>query len=420
MAMQSNRVNHRASPYSKPAGALSSPPVGYFSPEYLAALYNQQPHGLQIQQSHTPDTKPVGLAAEFNITLQSDGTIGKVRKPRKRVRTAFTDHQLDQLSLRFQRKQYLDLTERVELATSLGLTAPIVKIWFQNRRCLYKKVMKEAEITGGEMTGDLPPLLNAIEDYTSDGVTKTNDDNIEDYEISSACPSSPGSIASSDIPSSASSISRGGACTPDSGILGSESCSVETNSHLQSPDISSCSVGPPDLHDESLHPVDQERLYQSDNERLQSCHDERLEADHDILQVEHARLDQVDHERLREYETLDHPTAEPSSGLPPYANHQHATPSGIHPAFMMHPYAQLQQGGFPGYGMMQGFPHYPPSFAAALSNMGYPNTSLSNMGYRNSSLTDMGNTSLSNMGYPNSSYQTSPYAAFMQQRMWNC
>ncbi|XP_054161764.1 homeobox protein Dlx1a-like [Oppia nitens] len=76
-------------------------------------------------------------------TLRVNGKGKKMRKPR----TIYSSLQLQQLNRRFQRTQYLALPERAELAASLGLTQTQVKIWFQNRRSKYKKMLK-AQQTG--------------------------------------------------------------------------------------------------------------------------------------------------------------------------------------------------------------------------------------------------------------------------------
>ena len=55
-----------------------------------------------------------------------------LENPRKTYqRTVFSESQLGGLSSAFDKKKYLSLTERAELAQELGLTQAQVKIWFQ-------------------------------------------------------------------------------------------------------------------------------------------------------------------------------------------------------------------------------------------------------------------------------------------------
>ncbi|CDS35998.1 homeotic protein distal less [Echinococcus multilocularis] len=64
--------------------------------------------------------------------------LGNRRKPRK-PRTIYTPAQLERLNSRFTKSKYLNLSERAQLASDLGLTQTQVKIWFQNRRSKLKK-----------------------------------------------------------------------------------------------------------------------------------------------------------------------------------------------------------------------------------------------------------------------------------------
>ncbi|KAL1231174.1 BarH-like 1 homeobox protein [Trichinella pseudospiralis] len=62
----------------------------------------------------------------------------KSKKPRK-ARTAFTDHQLQTLEKNFERKKYLSVQDRLDLAAKLNLTDTQVKTWYQNRRTKWKR-----------------------------------------------------------------------------------------------------------------------------------------------------------------------------------------------------------------------------------------------------------------------------------------
>lgn len=107
------------------------------------------------QQEPQADSEKLRLSPEPSERLQQ-APAKKLRKPR----TIYSSLQLQHLNQRFQHTQYLALPERAQLAAQLGLTQTQVKIWFQNKRSKYKKLLKQ---NSGGQEGDFlgrPPSLS--------------------------------------------------------------------------------------------------------------------------------------------------------------------------------------------------------------------------------------------------------------------
>ncbi|KAM7067463.1 homeobox protein DLX-4 [Molossus nigricans] len=141
-------------PYSGPYGHLL--PYPYTGPATPADAYLpcQQPAAPSQQEREADSEKPPQSPDPSERLPQAPTK--RLRKPR----TIYSSLQLQHLNQRFQHAQYLALPERAQLAAQLGLTQTQVKIWFQNKRSKYKKLLKQ---NSGGQEGDLlgrPPSLS--------------------------------------------------------------------------------------------------------------------------------------------------------------------------------------------------------------------------------------------------------------------
>ncbi|XP_041912822.1 barH-like 2 homeobox protein [Alosa sapidissima] len=124
------------SPHHTPKAEHCSPSDG-FRPK----LEQDENRGkLDKRDDMQNDMKCNGTKEEGDREISSsrDSPPARSKKPRK-ARTAFSDHQLNQLERSFERQKYLSVQDRMDLAAALNLTDTQVKTWYQNRRTKWKR-----------------------------------------------------------------------------------------------------------------------------------------------------------------------------------------------------------------------------------------------------------------------------------------
>nr|XP_033773046.1 barH-like 2 homeobox protein [Geotrypetes seraphini] len=134
-------------PYSTSVSSPHQPPKAEgngaaesFRPKLEPELQDSKSKVERAREELHADVKGHGTKEEGDreITSSRESPPVRAKKPRK-ARTAFSDHQLNQLERSFERQKYLSVQDRMDLAAALNLTDTQVKTWYQNRRTKWKR-----------------------------------------------------------------------------------------------------------------------------------------------------------------------------------------------------------------------------------------------------------------------------------------
>lgn len=111
-----------------PLPCSSSPSAAAFAPVSRGASFLQATPG---------SGAPAGVLAATQPTMQ--GTVDNPLIPKKRRRT--TPAELNILEHEFRSNMRPDPLERARIAERLGMTARAVQVWYQNRRCVFLRLV---------------------------------------------------------------------------------------------------------------------------------------------------------------------------------------------------------------------------------------------------------------------------------------
>lgn len=140
------------------------------------------------------------------LSLDGSSLLTAKLKRKRKLRTVFTEKQLEGLETKFSEKRYLSVPDRMELANRLELSETQVKTWFQNRRMKCKKQQQVEEKNGDDTTDDCDDdlLLGADEDEDledENSLDITSSSNNKRLKLCSTSSSSTSSLSPSNLAS---------------------------------------------------------------------------------------------------------------------------------------------------------------------------------------------------------------------------
>lgn len=98
--------------------------------------------GSKVAVAKTEIVKPQTQSTVVNVKKRKASGVAKSAEEtsaNKRLRTIFTQEQLDRLEVEFAKTQYMVGSDRSQLAAEMNLSESQVKIWFQNRRIKWRR-----------------------------------------------------------------------------------------------------------------------------------------------------------------------------------------------------------------------------------------------------------------------------------------
>lgn len=106
-------------------------------PSYANDFLNENSDSTEARRSRSI-SRERSRTRSRSRSISSSASSSNFKKNRK-SRTAFSDYQLNSLEKSFEKHKYLNVQDRIELASRLNLTDTQVKTWYQNRRTKWKR-----------------------------------------------------------------------------------------------------------------------------------------------------------------------------------------------------------------------------------------------------------------------------------------
>ena len=123
---------HLTPPTTPGKRELTSPPRFFFPPDFsLPSCHDTKEDS---RSTNLPDS-----AHPSPPSSQTPSSFGKTQR-RRRHRTKFSTSQISTLEEEFEKCSYVSAERRRELSETLGIKEQTIRVWFQNRRTLMKKM----------------------------------------------------------------------------------------------------------------------------------------------------------------------------------------------------------------------------------------------------------------------------------------